>query len=367
MNQTTDILVIGSGPAGLAAALNARNKGLEVTIVESSPFPRYRAGESLHPGIEPVFKHLAVDHLLSTYPCQRYSGIFSGLQGQTAKLQKFGFDAQGEWLGYQILGETFDIDLQKTAIEKGARLYSDSAKALIENNNRMTGITTSNGNTICAKFVIDASGRKHWLARQLGLGIQSYSPRLYARCDYLNIADSQDAVQDEPLFEFDAAGWTYTAKISPQECCVTRLNWNGKANTEPRQFADKALTGLALSRTSKGADVTWRCVDKLAGPGYFIVGDAAMVLDPASSQGVIRALISGITASESAVQALEKPTESAQYATNYANSTLAQFHDSRRKLALIYQDAPCAPDWINDLSSKLLKFAETSARQSESG
>ncbi|MBA4535538.1 hypothetical protein H1196_23700 [Brevibacillus halotolerans] len=46
-----------------------------------------------------------------------------------------------------------------------------------------------------------------------------------------------------------------------------------------------------------GADMTWRVITQLGGPGgYFLIGDAATVLDPASSHGVLKAVMSGMMA-----------------------------------------------------------------------
>ena len=42
--------------------------------------------------------------------------------------------------------------------------------------------------------------------------------------------------------------------------------------------------------------MTWRMATHTAYPGWFIVGDAACLLDPLSSKGVLRAMITGIAA-----------------------------------------------------------------------
>jgi flavin-dependent dehydrogenase len=42
--------------------------------------------------------------------------------------------------------------------------------------------------------------------------------------------------------------------------------------------------------------VSWRIATRPAGAGYFLAGDAAATLDPASSHGVLKALMSGIHA-----------------------------------------------------------------------
>ena len=47
---------------------------------------------------------------------------------------------------------------------------------------------------------------------------------------------------------------------------------------------------------SRGADVTWRMAAHPAHPAWFIVGDAACLLDPLSSKGLLRAMMSGIAA-----------------------------------------------------------------------
>ena len=54
-----DLLIIGAGPAGCAAAISARRRGLTVMMLEASAQPRRVPGETLHPGIEPLFARLA--------------------------------------------------------------------------------------------------------------------------------------------------------------------------------------------------------------------------------------------------------------------------------------------------------------------
>ena len=45
-----NILVLGGGPAGSAAAITAASLGMKVTLLERECFPRHAPGESLHPG-----------------------------------------------------------------------------------------------------------------------------------------------------------------------------------------------------------------------------------------------------------------------------------------------------------------------------
>jgi flavin-dependent dehydrogenase len=54
--------------------------------------------------------------------------------------------------------------------------------------------------------------------------------------------------------------------------------------------------GLTILKRARGADVTWRMAREAAGDGWFMVGDAAATLDPTSSHGVLKAIMSGMMA-----------------------------------------------------------------------
>jgi flavin-dependent dehydrogenase len=72
----------------------------------------------------------------------------------------------------------------------------------------------------------------------------------------------------------------------------TRLRFAPGASKDT--IPPKELSGLhQFGPVVHGADVTWRRARPAAGPGWFLVGDAAFVLDPASSHGVLKALMSG--------------------------------------------------------------------------
>jgi flavin-dependent dehydrogenase len=61
-----------------------------------------------------------------------------------------------------------------------------------------------------------------------------------------------------------------------------------------RSWVPVNLRGLRPVGPSKGADVTWRVAAHPAQRAWFIVGDAAFLLDPLSSKGVLPAMMSGI-------------------------------------------------------------------------
>ncbi|HTO82800.1 MAG TPA: FAD-binding protein, partial [Methylomirabilota bacterium] len=55
-----DVLILGAGPAGCAAALCARQAGLVTVMLEAQAEVRPAPGETLHPGVEVIFRQLNV-------------------------------------------------------------------------------------------------------------------------------------------------------------------------------------------------------------------------------------------------------------------------------------------------------------------
>ena len=100
--------------------------------------------------------------------------------------------------------------------------------------------------------------------------------------------DSAPALIADP----NGGGWTWTARVRPGVYQWTRLRFAPGASE--RAIPPKELYGLRpFGPAARGADVTWRRARPAAGPGWFLVGDAAFMLDPSSSHGVLKALMSG--------------------------------------------------------------------------
>jgi flavin-dependent dehydrogenase len=285
------VLIIGAGPGGCAAAISLANAGISVILHEKSAFPRHRPGETLHPGVEPLLRQLGIWESVRAANYLRHSGIWVSWTG-SRQLQRYGADAQGPWLGFQAWRADFDARLLDQAHQLGTDIRQPSRIDRVKiRNNRVIGVV-ADGSSAEADFVIDASGSRHWLAHRLGLNIRYFSPPLVVRYGYA-IGDCQ-ACANLPSLEADADGWTWTAQLGGALHHWARLNLTD--NQKAAIQLPRALREMRPLGPTRAADVTWRLVDRPAGPGYFLVGDAAGVLDPASSHGVLRALMSGILA-----------------------------------------------------------------------
>jgi len=339
---TVDVAVVGAGPAGASAAIACAEVGLRVAVCELRRFPRDRVGETLHPGAEAVFERLGVLERVSEAGFPRHAGIWVGSQdGQ--RFDPYGEDAGGPWRGFQAWRAQLDSILLERARELGARVLQPCrALAPRVSDGRVTGLRTTAGD-IAAGFVVDAGGPQQWLARRLGLAIRRRSPRLVARYGYL--AGSRPVRDLAPAFLSDDAGWTWSARVRPGLYQWTRLNLAGPAPVIDGVPAD--LRGLESLRTA-GADVSWRALCAPAGQGYFAVGDAAAVLDPAASHGVLRALLSGLLAGRLIAACLDSGQRHGNSPDHY-RAWLSDWveHDVRR-LSELYGAFPEPPAWLAD-------------------
>ncbi len=287
-----DVLVLGGGPAGCAAALHCARRGLNVTLLEAKPFPRDHAGETLHPGVEPVLRQLGVWESLLAEDFPQHEGNWIEW-GAAPRFEAFGQDEHGPWRGFQAWRARFDHLLLDHARAAGVHIRQPCAATgvLFGENNRIAGVTTADGQ-LSARWVIDAAGGGHWLARQLRLAVEKFSPQLIARHGY--VRGSYPSRDEAPLIKADATGWTWIARVGPDLYQWTRLVTVGPQPS--RDWVPPELAELAREGTPRATDVTWRKVAPVAGLGYFMVGDAAATLDPAASHGVLKGLMSGMMA-----------------------------------------------------------------------
>lgn len=327
----TDVVVVGAGPAGSSAAIHCALQGLRVALIEAEQFPRHRPGETLHPGVAPLFGRLGLGRQLEQSGFLRHSGI-SIAWGRQVRFEAFGSDDGGEWRGYQAWRPTLDAMLLNRAHELGvAVLQPCRALAAHEEKKRVRGVQTSDGE-IASRFVIDATGSRHWLARSCGFPIVKYSRPLIARYGY---AEGEcPAESGAPAIVADRDGWTWTAQVRPRLFQWTRLFFDRRKIE--RAWLPTSVAALAPAEPVRAADVTWRVLASPAGPGYFATGDAVAVLDPCSSHGVLKAIMSGIMAAHCIENILQRGQEEASAAAGYSRWLLDWFHHDVRRLKELY-------------------------------
>jgi flavin-dependent dehydrogenase len=319
-----DVVIIGAGPAGSAAAILCAQNNLRVTLVEGLPFPRDVPGETLHPGVESLLGQLGVAKKVLSAGFLRHAGHWVQW-GQQPQFVPFGSDQDGPWLGFQAWRSRFDEILLNRARALGVKILQPvrALRPLLERNT-LVGVLSSEG-PLRSRFVIDAAGSRHWLARQMKLEIRRHSRRLIVRYGY--VEGNAPIFDDAPYIKSDREGWTWIAQVQDGVYQWTRTD----GDRVPPE-----LDGLRPRGRIRGADATWRMVIKSAGAGYFLVGDSAAVLDPASSHGVLKAITSGMMAAHLITQVLHRDLPEDEAILCYRHWLSNWFHHDVAKLAGLY-------------------------------
>jgi len=326
-----DVVVVGGGPAGSAAAIACATRGLRVVLCEREQAGRDRPGETVHPGVEPLLRQLGgADRLVGTIGA-RYAGIWIEWGGPR-HFEAFGGDASGPWSGLQLWRADFDALLLARAREIGVELRQPCAvTGALMCDGMLDGLETAAG-PITARMVVDASGATHWLGRALDVASPARSPRLIARYGYME--GSCPAYDDAPSLVGDTSGWTWTALVRPRLYQWTRVSFDGPPGSD---WTPPHLLALTPRARSRGADVTWRMASKAAGPGWFMVGDAAATLDPTSSRGVLKAILSGTMAGHLIAAVLDGKAPAEATAAAYHEWLAAWFSTDVANLAKFYR------------------------------
>ena len=338
----SDVLIIGGGPAGCATAISAARAGLSVALLSRPERPgRIRPGEALHPGLEPLLDQLGVGQALREADFLRFPGHRVAWEG-APQFVPFGRDSDGPWRGFQAWRARFDALLLAGAAECGVTIIPDQAARRLKpgTDGRPEAVTTGK-QCLSAKVLVDATGSRRWLSRRLGLAQRHHSPRLVAW--YAYACRLPEDLPELPIFRADAQGWTWTAAVAPR-----LLQWVRLRFAAPRLDSDSLNQLLCrgdLLRPAAGADVSWSETVPPAGPGYYLVGDAACQLDPASSHGVLRAVMSGMMVGLALRRQLLEGLPEATANASYSRWLQRWYRHDVLQLRGFYGRHPNPPDW----------------------
>jgi flavin-dependent dehydrogenase len=298
-------------------------------LLERTAFPRYHIGESLTPAVEPLFEFLGVAAEMAGAGFVRMPGHTFRWNGDE-RTSYFGVDpAGGDLLGYQVWRERFDAILLARAHALGAQAFlrTSAVGPLLDAHGAVTGLQVTDPDgvprSIGARLTIDATGVRGLLAMRLALRMRDPSPRSLAIWGYWRGAGDPPG-RDAPntYVESFADGWIWTVRVTPELRNVTvmvdlaaerpRLRSEGlpafyagaiAATTATRRFLERA----ALATRLRTCDASWFRGRAAGGAGYLVIGDAASTIDPLTSQGVRKALSSGMHAAVVANTILREP------------------------------------------------------------
>ncbi len=378
--MSTDVIVIGGGPAGSAAATMLSRQGWTVTLLEREHFPRDHVGESLLPASIPILEELGVlpfveaqgfiKKLGATMVWGRDREPWSWFFGETNRRYPHSYQVWRPAFDHLLLDNAaasgVDVRQGWRATEVGFSLknrhsgehrkpgYAGYSSSQEELSRHAIYCLDDSGNeqTAIARFVVDASGQNGLLGRQLALRQWDESFRNLAVYAYYQGAERLPPPADTNIFiESYIHGWLWTIPLHTGQASVgavvdQRIGEEQVGALGLERFLDEQLvqapnTAGMLSNAKRVAgpfivkDWSYAC-DNIAGDGYVLAGDAACFIDPLFSSGVHLALMSGVLAAAYVTTALRDPDMAQAAAQVYQELYMKEYHHFREMVRLFY-------------------------------
>ena len=344
-NQDADVIVIGGGPAGATLGTLLAQNGRKVLIIEKDIHPRDHVGESLVPATNLVFDRIGFLPKLDDAGFIHKPG--TGWNGPRSPLWKFveiplfevPLEGNPRPYTYHVERDAMDALLLRHAAENGAKvLQGVKVSDVLFEDGRAVGVRAQVDDgwerDLRAKYVVDASGRRCFIARKLKLLKKDESFNQFCIYSWFkNVKRPPNHLSGWGLFYFigmnQAWAWQFPLRDGKESVgiVVDKEDFQ-KAGSEPEEFFTEIVgRSRQFSHTMENAerirpywfegDYSYK-VDRYAGPGWVMVGDALRFVDPIFSSGVDVALFSALYAYE----AIEKA-----WKTGDEQQAFEAFHD----------------------------------------
>ncbi|MEU9805093.1 menaquinone reductase [Mycobacterium sp. NPDC050853] len=316
MQTSADLVVVGAGPAGSAAAAWAARSGREVVLVDSAVFPRDKTcGDGLTPRAVEQLELLGLGPWLDEHI--RYQGL---------RLHGFGGNLEVPWPGPSFGGTgsavrrtELDDKIRQVAVESGAKMAESTKAVDVERDSagRVTSIRVldnSGPGEITCKAVIVADGVRSTLGKVLGREwhkdtVYAVAGRAYIDSDrgdeewmtsHLELRSPEGAVLPGYGWIFPLGGGQINIGVGalatskrPADAALRPLI---DYYTELRR-EDFGLSGR-LQSISSALLPMGGAVSGVAGPNWMLIGDAAACVNPLNGEGIDYGLETGHLAAE---------------------------------------------------------------------
>lgn len=310
-----DVLVVGGGPAGLAAAIEAAQRGLEVVLFEPRAAPIDKAcGEGLMPSAHALLDALGVE--ISGVPLRGVRYIDALCPTRVAE----GTFPHGTGIGMRRT--LLHGAMHARARELGVRFIEERVKELSQDDTHVLA-----GN-IRARFAIVADGLHSPLRTSLGLALPPRRPPRYGVRRHYELAHSSPHVE----VHFADGCEAYLTPVSEHTVGVAFLY------APPARFDElltrfphlhERLRGATLASEDRGAGPFEKRVRARTRGRALLVGDAAGYLDPLTGEGVAL----GIASARAAIRAITRDEPDA-YERDWRRLTRTHFALTRMLLDL---------------------------------
>jgi flavin-dependent dehydrogenase len=261
----TDVLIIGGGPAGLAAAIAARMKGFAVTVVDAAKPPIDKAcGEGLMPDGVETLKKLGVR--LAAQQFAPFRGI-RFIHGDTA--------ARADFPGVYGLGvrrTTLHPVLVERAQEVGVTLLWNTTARELDTNQ--------------ARWIVGADGMNSWVRRWAGFGECPARLRRFGFRRHFPVAPWNDTVD----VHWGRDCQVYVTPVGASELCVAVISRHQQLRLDEalQDFPEltERLNGFLPTTPERGSVTECRRLSRVYRGNVALIGDASGSVDAVTGEGL---------------------------------------------------------------------------------
>lgn len=308
---THDVVVMGAGMAGLAAATLLAKAGRRVACVDPEQFPRPRVGESLDWSSPSLLRRLGyrsedlVAGHIGTYKrdIEADSADRDPLIAHPPRvLGRSPFGA--EMTTVHLDRERFDASLYERARGYGVEFIWDAVRLVEMDGDRVSACVTQAGRRLSGEWFIDASGPARLVGRAARIGVREYAvPRvcLWAEVSAPRAREGTTLSLDTGK---DQLEWAWEIPLAEDRQSVGLVMPSAAFKALPRRGRSKAellvaelrrfprYAGLEASALGEVRTRSYRpyVSTRVAGLNWLMAGEAAAMVDPLTSVGVTAAL-----------------------------------------------------------------------------
>lgn len=310
-----EVIIVGAGPAGTAAAITLAQTGHDVLILDRLAFPRDKAcGDGVLPGAAQVLQKLGALEQM------RAANFYSITGGRVVSPNGVAINARVKPLKRELdffiaPRNKFDSILLNEAIRAGAQFRQAIVQGPLVNNGTTEGVLIRSGNKtkpIKARIVIGADGTTSTIAKNL------IPYKLYNKPTVVGIRAYLENFKVIPhLVEFHSLenifpDFAWIFPVSPNKANVglgvSASKYRSLQKSLPDLLIDflkspaiaPRLTAKPVLLNSKAwpYKLSYNSTNPIAFNGALLAGDAAGFLDPLTGEGIRNALLSGLIAGE---------------------------------------------------------------------
>jgi flavin-dependent dehydrogenase len=318
-SKDADVLVIGGGPAGSAAAVTLARAGARVRVIDRAVFPRHKlCGDTLNPGALSILDRLGIGDDVRACALPITGMTVTGPGAEVSA------DYPDGLRGMSVTRRCLDQLLLNAAADAGASVETGvGISEPVIDNDRVVGVrlATRGGDVLRAPIVIAADGRGSRLAGRVNLSSYASTPRRWAFGAYFANVTRMSGRGEMHIRRgayigvAPLPGGLTNVSVVLDNVLAGRVQKDAPyGKTDQQTIVRRALSADAVLRDRFAAATQLSPVTVLgplavnaraAGcPGLLLAGDAAGFVDPMTGDGLRFALRGGELAAHAALDEL---------------------------------------------------------------